>query len=269
MEAHGPYDAPPEDVAPLQEANLSLDDRDLTSREQRAIPEYMQRTDWFGPSASLADWRLRYAAGVRQLDRVLTPLLDILSVDAELNNVLTILVGDHGEQLLERGRLGHGFGFFDFDVHVPLLMRLPGGEGGGTRRSELVGLVDILPTVFETSGVDPADMPDLWAGRSLLHDGGHAEVVFSAAKWRPGLRGLRTDRYKLVADFDTEAVRLYDLQRDTAERRNLAEQRPEVVRRLLRRLREIEENDPPRLPHGGGASISDEARAQLEALGYL
>ena len=41
----------------------------------------------------------------------------------------------------------------DSSTHVPLIVRLPGGEGGGRRVREVVELVDVAPTLLGLQGL--------------------------------------------------------------------------------------------------------------------
>jgi hypothetical protein len=43
----------------------------------------------------------------------------------------------------------------DEESHVPLLVRLPEGAGGGRRVAGLVELVDVMPTLLDLAGVTP------------------------------------------------------------------------------------------------------------------
>jgi arylsulfatase A-like enzyme len=45
-------------------------------------------------------------------------------------------------------------------IHTPLILRLPKGQHGGTRRQALVQTVDLLPTVISALGLPPLDRGD-------------------------------------------------------------------------------------------------------------
>lgn len=72
-----------------------------------------------------------------------------------LDRAVVIVLADHGEQLGEDGVFNHCCGVDDTETHVPLLVRLPRGEGGGRRIAGLVELVDVAPTVLELAGLTP------------------------------------------------------------------------------------------------------------------
>ncbi|GJM21771.1 MAG: hypothetical protein DHS20C15_16860 [Planctomycetota bacterium] len=93
-----------------------------------------------------------YDGNVRYVDDVLGEILGAYEEAGLLDNALVIVTSDHGEALNQReGYGGHG-DFFEEGLRVPLVMRFPRGAGAGTRRSETVSLVDLLPTVLDELG---------------------------------------------------------------------------------------------------------------------
>jgi hypothetical protein len=70
--------------------------------------------------------------------------------------------------------LSHGQSLYRQLVWVPLVVRLPGGEGAGRAPAQAVSHIDLLPTILQTAGAQVPDVP----GRSLLAllTGGHGEV---------------------------------------------------------------------------------------------
>jgi hypothetical protein len=82
-----------------------------------------------------------------------------------LDRAWIVVVGDHGEQLGERGLFGHCCDAGDEETHVPLLVRPPGGTGGARHVGAFVELIDVMPTVLAVAG---AAAPAGIHGRSLL-----------------------------------------------------------------------------------------------------
>jgi arylsulfatase A-like enzyme len=74
------------------------------------------------------------------------------------------LVADHGEALGDHGEETHGIFIYDSTTHVPLLMSHP-SLPEASRVDEVIGLVDIAPTVMDIMGVNYGDGFD---GRSYL-----------------------------------------------------------------------------------------------------
>jgi arylsulfatase A-like enzyme len=242
-----------------------------------------------------------YDRDVVVTDRQVGRLLARLERDPRMDRTAIVFQSDHGETLSEHEEPGHGFDLYETTAHVPLILRLPGGERGGTRSSRIVRNIDIFPTLLRLAGLEvPEDRPgqDLLAVRE--GDGGHAyiesflhtsvyaddgvEPVTGLQGIRWGLRGLRTSRWKLVVrtpirertDESTAEVEplpepeieLYDLEADPEERSNLASSEPEQLERLLALLQSYPERGPG---EAGGETIGLDATARenLRALGYL
>ncbi len=76
--------------------------------------------------------------------------------DQGLLDVVTVVVlSDHGELLGENGQFGHRGSLDDAVTRVPLMVR-PAGGVQGRRVTELVGLVDVAPTLLELAQVPQA-----------------------------------------------------------------------------------------------------------------
>ncbi|MEO1087672.1 MAG: sulfatase-like hydrolase/transferase, partial [Acidobacteriota bacterium] len=100
-----------------------------------------------------------YDSGLAYADERIGEWLE--SLDRE---TLVVLTSDHGEALGEhQGLAGHAY-LYDLNLHVPLLMALPGGEESGRRIDRQVRSVDITPTILDALG-QPVPAVD---GRSLL-----------------------------------------------------------------------------------------------------
>ena len=127
---------------------------------------------------------------------------------------------------------------YDGGHRVPCFIRWPGGAlEGGRDVGRLTAHVDLLPTLIELcdmtkpGGVkfDGASLAPLlasggaeWAERVLVTD---SQRVDHPIKWRGS--ATMTDRWRLI-----DGKRLYDIKADPAQRNNIAEKHPEVVKKL-------------------------------------
>lgn len=59
---------------------------------------------------------------------------------------------DHGEEFWEHGGVTHARALYRESVHVPLLIRPPGGLGGGKRVANPVLITDLFATILEITG---------------------------------------------------------------------------------------------------------------------
>ncbi len=211
----------------------------------------------------------RYDAAIRTADDKLAEFIRFLDERGEFEDTYLVLLSDHGDEFGEHGSIFHGHTLYEELLHVPLVIVGPGVEPGVVE--ERVGLVDLMPTVLDLLGVEKTG----GEGRSLV---GHLLGEFSGAE--PSgetpyfastdegvkLRGVISGNYKLVLDLETDRVRLFDLEKDPAERHDLADQEPAA----RDRLRLLLDRHLGRASLGGGqeAALSEEEIEELRALGY-
>lgn len=110
--------------------------------------------------------RALYDNEILYMDKWFGVLVEKLENLGLLDSTLIILTADHGNQLMERGRIGHGGPPYDTLIRIPLIIRFPRGEFGGTRINAQVQSIDILPTILDYLGIKPSE--EYFQGRSLL-----------------------------------------------------------------------------------------------------
>lgn len=140
VEPHAPY------LPPAEQRYFSKPD---PTRPQAGWPEDLR-------SAGAAD-RQRlldlYDDEIRYNDHCLGELVAFLKQAGLYDETCLIVVGDHGEAFYEHGFYGHGRAPYEEQLHVPWVMKWPGGRYAGRRVSALVTLVDLLPTILAVAGV--------------------------------------------------------------------------------------------------------------------
>src|SRR4030095_7462945 len=88
-----------------------------------------------------------YDEEILGLDDALGGFFAALRQRGLLDAAVVVFSADHGESMVEHSRyFGHNTSY-DEVLHVPLLVRLPGGRGGGRRVEDTVQLVDLYPTI--------------------------------------------------------------------------------------------------------------------------
>ena len=92
--------------------------------------------------------------------------LDALADLGIENETVVVFTSDHGEMLGERGQWFKQ-SFHEWSVRVPLIARIP-DLASVSRVTELVSLVDLLPTFVEIGGKGDADPVTPLDGRSLI-----------------------------------------------------------------------------------------------------
>lgn len=225
------------------------------------------------------NFRDGYDADVAFSDLRVGEVLELLRAKDLLEESLLIVASDHGESL-ERGIIGlHSPVIRQATVHVPLLMRGPGIPAGRVVE-QVVGLVDVFPTVLECLGVP---IPQICQGRSFLRlvCGGDSEWQEQAISMVPTeyigrkVPGYETDPSILaVRDRDWKLVRrgqdtleLYNLRIDAEELSNQASKHPGIVRRLQSALDDWLAT--VKRPQDVGKPLGDAELEFLRSLGYV
>lgn len=203
-----------------------------------------------------------YLGMVKRLDEALGRMRDALKSLDMTDDTIILYTSDHGCHFKTRNneykRSGH-----EASVRVPTAFSGPGFEMGG-RRKEVVSLIDLVPTLLDASGIEPAEvMP----GRSLMprlrgekEDWENAAFI-QISETQVG-RAIRTSRWKYGvvshdSDGETESASdsytedyLYDLKTDPYELQNLIEYQShgplcEVLRdKLIREMNKAGEETP-------------------------
>lgn len=183
----------------------------------------MKRSPRRFPNDQVLAARQGYFGCVTRVDEKVGQLVAALRQTRAWEQTLFVYTSDHGEMLGEKGLWTKSV-FYEPSAHIPLLMRLPDGEGKGINR-ENVSLLDLTATLIDIAG-GSASIPV--SGRSLLPllDGNRTwdNVVIGEyyGTWadRP-MAMIRRDRYKLIASHG-EPSELYDLENDPEEWSDLA-----------------------------------------------
>ena len=226
---HDPYD-PPEEMAAMYydapipkpigtRADLASKPRAQQCSGPGSLENVMFQIDYTRATPEqIRRWRAHYYANVSLIDEGIGKMLDALEATGALERTLIIFTSDHGDALGDYGLQGKGF-FYECMARVPLIIRGP-GVAAGQRSQSLVSLLDLVPLIYRTCGVEPPkslegeDITPLLANPTdKIRD-----VVFSEIQGRIMVRDARF-KYAHYVDGDAE---LYDLEADPSEERNLA-----------------------------------------------
>ena len=158
-----------------------------------------------------------YDSDVSYQDSVLGSMLDDLDARGIADQTMIVVTADHGEELWEVGRCGHGASLRETLVHIPLFVRYPPLIPKGTIVEEGVDALDILPTLADALGEPP---PPRAQGDSLvaLAQGiGRGYVRPSYASQYEYAHAMRVGGWKIWLGRDGD-TRLYDLASDPDEK---------------------------------------------------
>jgi arylsulfatase A-like enzyme len=271
MGPHTPYDPPAELLAAAGRAEVpitpfvrSLEGVDPyhyhVKLESEARAGRVSRDDALALSAL-------YDGLVRYVDGQVGQLLDTLAEAGLERETVVVVTSDHGEAFLEHGRLTHGSTLHEEELRVPLIVRAPGW--GPARRSDLVGLVDVMPTLLALAGLS---VPSGLDGRDLRGPARPAQAsLVSEATHRNDQARLATADLRLILEFDGARTLLYDAEQDPHERRDVSAARRGTTRRLRETLerRLAEAAARGRSLERGSREMDAQTRERLRALGYL
>jgi len=230
-----------------------------------------------GPDSEIArQVSALYDAEVADADEGFADLLAELDRRERRGGTSILLLSDHGEELLDHGRVEHGQTLYEEQLRVPMIWQLPGAGAG--RIETPVDQVDILPTLLAVAGL--AEDRSL-AGRSFAAAlrGGTPPAARASAAWLGRLtfrqEAVVEDGFKLIRDLNPRALasaateQLFALSDDPRESAPI-EPLDELRRGFLRaRLRGWAARSGPPLAAGEAARIDDALRRELAALGYL
>src|SRR5947209_1278910 len=88
----------------------------------------------------------RYRNAVHYADSLVGTMLDALARRGVLDDTIVLVTGDHGEEFNEHGYWGHNGAFTPEQVHVPLVLHLPGIPAG--RHAGLTSHHDLPATLL-------------------------------------------------------------------------------------------------------------------------
>jgi arylsulfatase A-like enzyme len=198
-----------------------------------------------------------YCAMVANLDDAVGRILAAVQELGIAENTLIMFCSDNGgaeytggtsNKPFRGGKMTH----FDGGLRVPFLMRWEGVIPPGTAFADPVVQTDLFVSAARSAG---AALPEdrIYDGVDLLPYllGRRPGTPHESLRWRTIYADIvRRGRFKLIVNHRQGVVRLYDLEADPGELRNLAGELPETVRELMEEIRVWEQQlSPPLWPN--------------------
>lgn len=221
-------------------------------------------------------WISLYDACILGVDQeLIKPVISALKRFEIYENTLIIITGDHGESLGEHHFLGHNHKFYDEQIHVPLIIKLPKIH----KHKKIDGLVqsiDLMPTVFELLSIK---IPYTVQGSSLLPlmlKNSHETINEYVYGYKRGEGYLRSLEWKLVVDLtkidqeNCNADKLFDLKNDPQELFDLNPKSKEIYKKLRKKFRAHLNSLPFYVDkeHTFSADVDQETRERIKSTGY-
>jgi choline-sulfatase len=166
--------------------------------------------------------RQEYYAIITHMDEQIGRILAALEASGKADNTFVFFTADHGLAVGDHGFMGKQ-NMYDSSIRVPLLMAGPGVPAGKSVNAP-VYLQDIMATSLEIAGLEKPEQVQfhsllpLATGRT---DSSAYDAIYGA--YFGTQRMIRTDRHKMIIYPTAHVVRLYDLNADPLEMKDLAE----------------------------------------------
>ena len=197
----------------------------------------------------------RYGDWVEEVDWSVGRVLDTLRELKLDRNTLVVFTSDNGPWLIRgadggsAGPLRGGKGStWEGGVREPTIAWWPGRVPAGAACDAVAGTIDLLPTCVTLAGgqvpaepvIDGRDISALLFGQSK-QSAREAHYYFASyhlqavrqGPWKLAVAAQNEQKGKeLPADVKGDTPRLYNLDADIGERANVAEQHPDIVKRL-------------------------------------
>ncbi len=176
----------------------------------------------------------RYQDSIILQDRAVGRLVDYVRSRPEGARTIIVFVSDHGEQMREKGAVGHTGTLFDPEIRIPLWIDAPPGTLTLDEEAHLRALskepltsIDMLPTLLDLMGM--WDAPQITAyrarmpGESLLRGGSARDQVLPLTNcselWACAFKnwGAIQGTRKLIATTWDHAWNCFDVAKDPDE----------------------------------------------------
>jgi arylsulfatase A-like enzyme len=182
--------------------------------------------------------------------------------------------GIAGARGITGGRKGYKSALFEGGVGVPFIARWPGRIAAGkVDNTSMLSAVDLLPTFCEIAGAKlPADYradgvsqvstllgkPTTTRSKPLFWKMQSSWPIRKSRPYHWVSWAIVHENWKLLANRDTTYSELYDITADPFEKINLHDQKPAIVRQLMRKI----DNWKATLPESPSGNVFSDERSE-------
>lgn len=255
FDPHHPFDPPGEYLKRYRPADMPLPRYEPGELENKSIYQRLDH-EWahdepgyFHVRAMTDDDRQQvtaaYYAMIELIDDQVGRMMAALKRTDQIDNTIVVFMSDHGEMLGDHGLYLKGPHFYDEAVRCPLVISWPGHFTADVRRDQLVELVDLVPTLLESAGIEPEpaiqgkSLAPLLRGeepQSIHREYVYCEYYNAWTHKRSYGTMMRTRDKKIIVYHGIDDGELYDLESDPGEVNNLwrSPNHAELRERLLK-----------------------------------
>ncbi len=198
-----------------------------------------------------------YGDVIEEIDHSVGRVLPALKDHGVDENTLVIFTSDNGPWLSKGKRGGSALPLragkgttYEGGMRAPCIMRWPGKVPAGKTCDQLATTLDLLPTLAKLAGAEPSDdrVIDGMDIRELILNPTTTKTPreeFFYFSTRGDLQAVRSGKWKLrIASRprrkEPAKPELYNLREDISEKKNLADEHPEVVKKLQAKMEAFE-----------------------------
>jgi arylsulfatase A-like enzyme len=221
-------------ILPKQSILNDRGDR-LGMNDHKFILQSQNALDWVKENDDINWHNNRYDEEILFLDAEIEKLVNLLKRTGEFDDTLLIIAADHGEEYLDHGFISHSQSLYNELLHIPLILIYPNGWEGGTKISQMVQSVDLMPTLLDlVAAPEPTKKLALRqiSGKSLLpmmmgRKDSEKRISYSSDYISKQTSAI-FDGYKyILKDGDCfKKELLFNIKKDFSERRDIQNEDP-------------------------------------------
>jgi len=212
-----------------------------------------------------------YDSEIALTDFYVGKMLESLKKNGLYDDSIIIITADHGEELGEHGRLGHGMGLYNEVTNIPLLIKLPKQKA----RKVITGsfsLIDLFPSLFKFAGIDNSKCGFVGRAYDLKNIRKMNErYIYALTNFRTPTESSMKDKIKYIKILSRKPSELlFNLNADHNEKKDISKiniNEFKVMQGSIINLEKI------KITEGDDVSLStnmnEESKKVLKSLGYL
>lgn len=170
------------------------------------------------------------------VDQVFKELYTGIEKRGLLDNTIIVFIADHGEAFSQhKGNLGHENYIYEENVRIPGIIFNPQLFENYNEFEGVVNIADVFATIVDMLGLE---IPVGCHGESILKMNTGKISFFACGESNVDI-GLRDGNYKAIYNYNSNTMRLFDLNKEDIETTDISQQFPRLVTDYKKRLLEF------------------------------
>jgi arylsulfatase A-like enzyme/lysophospholipase L1-like esterase len=227
-----------------------------------------------------------YAAMIESMDHAVGKILDKLKASGLEKNTIVVFFSDNGGLSTSEGsptsnlplRAGKGW-LYEGGIREPAIIKYPKQIKAGTSSDLPIISNDFYPTLLQMVGL-PAMPNQHTGGISIVPVFQNRTIQREALFWHYphyGNQGgapsaaIRMGKWKVIEWFEGNTIELFDLEKDSEEKNNVAKDYPDIANKLLQKLHDWQKKENALMPTINPNAVDKPAdvNANRSDTGYL